>query len=540
MQHLSQWLTPPPCYRAELRLDLPPEASFVYRSANNMPLLAAGSPLFSPTAFDGEYPSEDVIIAGDAATSRYILAGAITAKRSLSYFSLIKNGRFHSITVRQPGIFPGEEPEKLLILEGSDWRQLLQAYAARAAEAMGQKKLKPTENVTGYCSWYYYYAGVTEKNLNENLEALADPANRKLFPAKYLQIDDGYQTFQGDWLDQDETWPTPLPEIAAKIRAAGMIPGIWTMPFLASTSSRIFRSNPEWFVKSPDGTPLVFAGWSPPPDNHWVCLDATRQEVQEHLQKIFTTFRDWGFGYFKLDGMGFSLPSGIRYDHRATAVSAFRTGLKTIREAVPDCILLGCGAPFMPCLGLVDHIRVSNDTGREWLPEGAQLNCDANNALPCVANALHATLANWWMYDRWFRADPDALMARQDNTSCTEGEARLSVLSGILTGIAITSDNLKTIAPERLQLLAKAAKYRLHSPVPQLWRPDTWPQVFTGTWNGGKAACIFNDSDREMTWQLKDIGFSGAVEELLQDMGTLYTSITLPPHDGAFIAEKGD
>lgn len=536
---IFKWRSPEPCYMAEILLDLPPEASFVYRSANNMPLLAAGSSLFSPTAFDGEYPSEDVIIAGDEKSSRYILAGALTARRSLSYFALVKHGRFHSITVKQPDIAPDEEPEKLLVLEGRDWRILLKEYAEKAAREMGCRDFGNQENVTGYCSWYYYYAGVTEKNLAENLKALGDPEKRKLFPAKYMQIDDGYQTFQGDWLDRDPDWPTPLPEIAAKIKAAGMIPGIWTMPFLASTASKTFRNHPEWFVRQSDGSPLVFAGWSPPPDNHWACLDTTRDDVLEHLKKIFTTFREWGFGYFKLDGMGFALPRGTRLDKSATAVSAFRRGLQVIREAVPDSVILGCGAPFMPCLGLVDHARVSNDTGREWLPEGGRINCDVNNALPCVANALHATLANWWMADRWFRADPDALMARQDNSSCSAGEARLSVLSGILTGVAITSDNLNTIAADRLELLAKAAEYRLYDPVPYDWKPDTWPRIFTGTFKGGKAACIFNDSEEPMTCTLKDIGFETGAFELLSGYGEIRDAITVPPHDGAFLAEKG-
>ena len=53
---------------------------------------------------------------------------------------------------------------------------------------------------------------------------------------------------------------------------------------------------------------------------------------------------------------------------------------------------------------------------------------------------------NFWRFDRWFRMDPDSLMARQDNAFYTAGEARISVLTGIMTGVCLTSDNLATIS----------------------------------------------------------------------------------------------
>ena len=102
-------------------------------------------------------------------------------------------------------------------------------------------------------------------------------------------------------------------------------------------------------------------------------------------------------------------------------------------------------------------------------------------------------MSRFWMYDRWYRCDPDAIIARQDRGELTEGEARFSCLTGILTGISITSDNLKTIAPERKRLLTKAATYRLHNPQPLSWYGDCeYPLIFTGTMDGKPAAAIFN------------------------------------------------
>ncbi len=533
------WRQPKPCWRAWLPLDLPPSAAVAYRASNYFVPLAPGGALFSPSAFAGEYYSETVIVAGDEKSSTYVLAGALTARRSLTSFMLVKRGRLSGIEVKQPEIPPDGEPEELLVLTGDDWRRLLIEYAERAAAAMGRPIRSFSRNIVGYSSWYYYYANVTEENVLENLRALSRPENREAFSADYLQIDDGYQLHQGDWLSRRACWPSPLEKTASAIRGGGFQPGIWLMPFLASTASGVYRRHPDWFVKAVDrDEPLVFSGWSPPPDHLWACLDPTIPAVRRHLAEVFKRLYQKGFTFFKLDGLGFSLPEGRRHDPDATSVSAYRLGLETIRRAVPDAVILGCGAPFLPSVGLIDHCRVSNDTGREWALPRNFPNSDGNPMPPGIGNALHGTLANWWMFDRWFRADPDAVMARQDNASYTVGEARLSVLAAILTGVAVTSDRLETIAPERRGLLTAAARYRLLDPVPEFWECDSHPQIFTGTCGGRRAAAILNDAPEEMRYDLSRIFPSGNCREILQGLGELSGTLTLPPHDGVLLVEK--
>ena len=530
------WAPEKPCYRAEMLLDLPPSAQFVYRNSNNMCPILPGSSVHTPAAPECEMPSQDVIVVGDEASSRYILAGAITAHRSMTYFTLVKRGRFHSILVKQPDIAPDAVPEDVIVLEGDDWRKLLIQYADQAARAMAVKPIKAEKNVTGYCTWYYYYADVTEKDFLENLEALKAKKD-SCYSAQVVQIDDGYQTFQGDWLDQDPSWPTPLEEIGKRITDAGMQAGIWTMPLLASTASRVFREHPDWFVRRPDGSVLEIHGWSPPPDHLWVCLDATQEAVQEHLRNVFQTFRKWGYSYFKMDGLCYGLPQGKRSDPNATPVSAFRLAMKTIREAVPDATLLGCCPPYMPLLGLVDHCRVSPDTSRYYHPDRPFYNCDYAPGDCCIANALHATISRFWWFDRFFRADPDTLMARQDNAFYTLGEARISVMTGILTGVSITSDHLGRIAPDRLELLGKAARYRLRNAMPVDWVPNRWPQIFSGSVDGKNATAIINDSDKTLTYHFESLNLTGTAEEVLQPMGKVTGSITLPPHDAALLIQ---
>ena len=272
-------------YERLLTLDMPASAHFIYNHAGTMNQRGGGDTMYTSfNAYNSEVVADDVVVVGDAATSKYVLVGALTANRSLTHLSVVWRGRkMREIKIWQPEIKEGEEPEEIAILEGDDWRDLLIRYGAMVSEKMHALSPAPdAKNVTGYCSWYYYYKDVTEKDFLENVETLATHQSSP-FKARYVQIDDGYQAFQGDWNDQHASWPTPLADIAKKITDAGMEAGIWTMPFHASTASRVFREHPDWFVKGADGKPLVAKGWSPPPDHLWATLDTTQDAVLEHL-----------------------------------------------------------------------------------------------------------------------------------------------------------------------------------------------------------------------------------------------------------------
>lgn len=511
-------------YRRELILDLPPGSYFMFRESNNMGIDYQPPCAQHANGFNSEFASSDVIIAGNEQKKIFTLVGAVTAFRSLTFFILTRKAtNMHAIEVRQPDIPEDGEPEEIVVLKGSDWKLLLEQYADLAAKKMGVPKFDTAKNLTGYCTWYYYYADVTEQNLLDNLEAMAAKKN-SAYSADVIQIDDGYQTFQGDWNDQDASWPTPLKTIAKRITDSGMRAGIWLMPFQASTASRVFREHPDWFVRDENGKPKEAFGWSPPPDHMWVCLDMTIPAARRHIANVFKTFRKWGFSYFKLDGLGFGLMEGRRHDPAATPVSAFRLGMKTIREAVPDAYILGCCPPFMPCLGYIDGARVSGDTHASW---GA------------IIGAARSTLSRWWMIDKFFRCDPDTIMARQDRSSCTPGESRVSALTGIITGVAITSDNLATIAPDRFEILGKAANLRMRGVRPVKWDSMTWPRAFSGTIDGRKAAAVINDTEEMIEFSFQDLLLDPKkeAEELLAGLGKRKYTIAVPPHDAVLLRQ---
>ncbi|MBR2373073.1 MAG: alpha-galactosidase [Lentisphaeria bacterium] len=518
-------------YRARIKIDLPPGV-VVYTSNCTMAQSNPVPTLVGRMTFFGDISSANVIVVGK--DDHFILAGAVTAFRSLTMLrAVFDRGRIVAVEVWQPEIKEGETPEEMVILEGSDWRKLLFEYADIAARKMGVAPINSEKNVTGYCTWYYYYKDVTQQNSIENIEALA--TNRSPYAAEYVQIDDGYQTFQGDWLDQCDTWPVPIRDVAKKIIDSGMKAGIWLMPTTASTASRVYREHQEWFVKNSVGENVVLPGWSPEPDNLWACLDATIPEVREHIANVFKTFRSWGFTYFKLDGLYFGLQEGIRRDPDATAVSAFRLLLKTIREAVPDCVIMACSEPFMACLGLVDNARMSNDTGRSF--KSPSIDAGAYCLGCSILDAFRVSLSNFFMFDRWFRADPDVVMARQDNAFYTRNEAKVSVLGAIMTGVSFTSDHLGTINSNRNELLGKAQNIRMRDVQPMNAAPCIWPREFEGTVNGSRAVALVNYDDRPRTWTMESVSMPERCVDLLDDKKVV-GEITLEGHDAVLLVAE--
>ena len=67
----------------------------------------------------------------------------------------------------------------------------------------------------------------------------------------------------------------------------------------------------------------------------------------------------------------------------------------------PDVYLVGCGAPILPSLGLVDAMRVSPDTFHEGGEDGST---GLRGLMPLAARA--------WQQGRLWVNDPDCVVAR--------------------------------------------------------------------------------------------------------------------------------
>lgn len=115
-------------------------------------------------------------------------------------------------------------------------------------------------------------------------------------------------------------------------------------------------------------------------------------------------------------------------------VEAYRQGLRLVRDAVgPEAVLLGCGAPIPPAVGLVDAMRVGPDIDTRYEPPGG------GPSRPSQRNAARNVIARAWQHGRFWVNDPDSLMARpgvQQRESWAETVQQFSGLRSSGDGLA--------------------------------------------------------------------------------------------------------
>jgi alpha-galactosidase len=355
-------------------------------------------------------------------------------------FRAASGGRRLTVVVDTEGLSlgPGETwvLEDLLVTSGSDRSRLLAEVAGRLAAR--HPPLKVQAPPTGWCSWYCFGPNVTAQQVRDNLDVIATS-----MPAlRYVQIDDGYQSAMGDWLETGAAFGGNVRTVLADIRQRGFEPAIWVAPFVAEEKSELFRSHPDWFIRNADGAPLrsdrvTFGGWRRGP---WYAIDGTHPEAQSHLEHVFRTMRtEWGCTYFKLDANFWgAMHGGQFHDARATRIEAYRRGMQAIIRGAGNSFLLGCNHPIWPSLGVIHGSRSSNDIKRTW---------------DRIKTTGFQNLQRNWQNGRLWWNDPDAIVLASDlsDAEC-QFHATVIYASG---GMVLSGDDLTKLPPARAAMLKK-------------------------------------------------------------------------------------
>ncbi|MBQ4354372.1 MAG: alpha-galactosidase [Clostridia bacterium] len=341
-----------------------------------------------------------------------------------------------------------------IYVEQGEKNRILENFAG--AIAKNHPKLDFPEIPTGWCSWLVYGASVTAQNIYDNLRAIKQHG----LDLKYIQIDDGYQAYMGDWLETTEHFEGGVKKVCLDIKGQGFEPAIWVAPFIAERDSAVFRTHPDWFVKDDEGKPLssgdvTFGGWRHGP---WYMLDPTHPEALDYLRKVFRTMHDeWKVTYFKLDAnMWGAMPFGHRHDDTKTSIEAYRIGMEAIVEAAgSDSFVLGCNAPMWPSIGVVHGMRITNDNTRAW-------NRFTHLARECFPR-------NWQNNRLWIN-DPDTVLLQNKMIRVTGPDGQDTWAKGPVTrneflfnaaytmasgGMVLSSDDISALSEENVTLLKK-------------------------------------------------------------------------------------
>jgi alpha-galactosidase len=409
--------------------------------------------------------------------------------------------------------------ERMMISLSSDYHAQLETYGEVIRTMHHARVGGPTP--IGWWSWTAYYFGITEGAALTNAQFLA--SHLKDAGYDFFHIDEGYQFARGDFTSPVAyKFPHGVRALEDQVRSLGLTPGIWTAPFEVSNRSSVYANHKDWLVHNATGEPIHAGFVTQSPDTSTdldplYVLDSTNPGAQQYLRDTYTTLtRDWGIRYIKLDFMDDSAIEGFYYRPHTTALEAQRIGLRIIREAVGDNVLLDKdGSPMLNPVGLVDTGRISCDTGHSF---------DASrSAAPGIA-------ARYYMNRNFFIADPDAftisrqIVAESQNHGVlhplTLDEAKVSIaLSAISGGMYEIGDDLPTLLPDpdRMALaknrdLLNMARYA-HAATPvdlMTYAPeDEMPSIFLLRESKRQSIlAVFNwtEKDRKRELKLADLG----------------------------------
>lgn len=323
----------------------------------------------------------------------------------------------------------------LVFIEGKE-NDVFDAYF----EAMNIQppKAKP---LTGWTSWYNYYQNISEAIMLKNLEALHS-VNKHI---DIVQVDDGYQSFIGDWLDVDvNKFPKGMKHIAQNIHDKTYQAGLWLAPFVCETNSRQFNEHPDWIQRDKQGN-LALAGgnWS-----RFYALNLELPEVKAYIRHVFdVVLNEWGYDLVKLD---FLYAVCMHPTKTKTRGQIMCEAMDFLRECVGDKLILACGVPLGPSFGRVDYCRIGCDVGLDWndKPYMRLFHRERVSTLNALGNAIGRRQLN----GRAFINDPDVFFFRTDNIQLTQTQKEtVATINKHFGDLLFTSDDISTYNPSQHQ-----------------------------------------------------------------------------------------
>ena len=301
---------------------------------------------------------------------------------------------------------------------------------------------KKAEKLLGYTSWYNYYQNVNEEILSRDLASLGERFD-------LFQIDDGYETFVGDWLDVDPAkFPRGLEPLVETAHERGIRAGIWLAPFVAEKNSRLFTERPDLFRRGEDGDPILCgSNWS-----GFYALDLENREARDYIKRCLTRYAETGFDFFKLDFLyAACLPTYPGRTRARVASDAFRF----LRECLGDKLILGCGAPLFSAAGKFDYMRIGPDVSLKF--DDAWFMRFLHRERISTRVTLQNTVYRSFLDGALFGCDPDVFLLRDENLRLSPARREaLITLNALFGRLLMTSDNVADYDLEKRETLSRA------------------------------------------------------------------------------------
>ena len=395
---------------------------------------------------------------------------------------------------------------------------------------------------TGWLSWNVYF---DQAGAKENLEeARLGKKYLQPFGLEFWEIESWQANSDKipvadfhnlDLKQHQRQFPDGMKKLADDIRALGFRPGIWYVPW-GTGNAEFYNAHKDWFLHEADGTPVK--SWA-----GTFTLDPSNPEVRKHTrEKLRIASRNWGYEYFKIDGMAYNPRHAPYHFERPdlrpkmkcpNAGNPYENFVRDFREAIgEDRIFLTCrGTITGPEVQFADASRIGADIVKPGMP----VNWDN------LTDQGLETLRRLFTHNIVYYNDPDTLLV---NKALSLEEARVTTTVVSLPGqMMFSGDKLGSLAPERIALIQKAL------PVCNVYPMDLYPiETLHSLWDlkihrpflDWNVVALFNwtENARKTEFSLTDLGLDPTCPYAVYEYWTSHWqgtfrdkfSMTVPPH----------
>ena len=256
----------------------------------------------------------------------------------------------------------------VIVHQGDYFRSLAEYRRAMVKQGVVFKPAPDDAFGPIWCAWGFGRNFTTAQVYN------ALPIVKKL-GFRWVTLDDGWQTAEGDWFLNPEKFPGGDRDIKAmvdRIHDEGFKAQLWWAPVSVDPDTQLIKEHPEYLLLNADGSKQKISYW-----NAWYLCPAVPGVVEYHKAIVIKAMRDWGFDGLKLDGqfMNGVPPCYNPAHHHAMpeeAVEALPRFFKAIYDTAlsikPDALVefCPCGTAYsfftMPFL----NMSVASDPKSSW------------------------------------------------------------------------------------------------------------------------------------------------------------------------------
>ena len=208
------------------------------------------------------------------------------------------------------------------------------------------------QRLRGWLSWNCLGAQVTAAEVLAAAELVPEGG--------LVLLDDGWMPFWGDWYERAELG-IGLPGLQAALARRRRSLGLWVAPFAVDQRAAAAAELAGLVLRDERGEPVVDRRPAAPQ----LVLDASRPAAREHLRRLGARLGAIGVQALKTDFLYEAALPGARA-RGWSGVQALRAGMRALVEgfrttAAADSVVLACGAPAPPLVGLVDACRSGGD-----------------------------------------------------------------------------------------------------------------------------------------------------------------------------------